>query len=103
MIGRKLPAASASNGLTKSPMTNAANVPPAWAFPAIACAAAACAAAAVPGWTIDGLSASASATPSTAAKSEVNAYHATTVPPTLPDCRSGRLAAPRTSEKKMMG
>ena len=66
-------------------------------------AAAACAVAAGSGWAIDGLSASASATPSTAATSEVSAYHMSTVPPTLPDCLNGRLAAPITSEKKMIG
>ena len=103
MIGRKLPAARAAKGLTKSPRKKSANVPPDSASWAIFCASSACAAAAAAGLSMDGLNAIARATPSTAAKTEVAAYHATTLPPTLPDCFRGRLAAPMMREKKMMG
>ena len=50
-----------------------------------------------------GFSANAIATPKTVAKREVAKYHAITVPPMRPELRSGMLAAPSTSEKKMIG
>ena len=52
---------------------------------------------------IEGFSKKAITTPKTVAKREVTKYQTITVPPTRPDFLSGRLAAPRMSEKKMIG
>ena len=52
---------------------------------------------------MEGLRANAIATPKTVAKSDVAKYRASTVPPIRPELRSGMLAAPSTSEKKMIG
>ena len=46
---------------------------------------------------------SANPVPNTAAKREVRKYQATTHMPRRPNFRSGRLAAPVTSDRKMIG
>ena len=102
MIGRKWPLASEEKGFWKRPTTKSPNVA-APEFPAIARAPSRYRLAVSPAARIDGFRAKAIATPKIVAKREVTKYQAMTLPPTRPDLRRGRLAAPRMREKKMIG
>ena len=103
MTGRKLPEASASNGLTKSPFTNAETEP--LPVPAllncptcIRCRPESSAA-----LLMCGFISIARNTPNTDAASEVKRYQSNTPLPSLPNFFTDRLEAPQTSEKKMIG
>ena len=102
MIGRNWPLASEVNGFwnraTRKSPNEAAPELPAMAFAesiywlAVSDAA-----------RMVGLSRNAITTPKIVAKSDVAKYHIRTLPPTRPDFFSGRLAAPRIRENRMIG